>query len=229
MARLLLIDDDFHPTDRTPADTDVLSRIVDKFLMAGHTIGLVDISLFAKCRGKFGISIYNPDNVSNGRGEKHKFNNPSDDSSDDQYSRANMFYAVDAAFVYFERFVTEDDRWNEIDAIVMDINMPPGDLLPMKCREVFQQSNADSWKITYLKKKEVNQEYAGFWLTAYLGTLVKKYRISGNNPNALLPVLMLANNAPEDQTQGSFDGIRLKYACKNERGILRKLDELLNE
>jgi len=173
MPRLLLIDNDFDPKARTGAE-ETLRLFIEAFKSAGYEIGPSNFAGCTKCPdGDFGLSVYNPDRVPNDRDERYIFNYPSADQPDSE--QGNMFFAVDAAFDYFLKFVTEDSRWNEIDAVVIDIMMPAGTLLPAKYR-----------------RNRVNESNAGEYLKRYLKELVAEYRIP-QNPDVILPVLVLTN------------------------------------
>jgi len=170
MPRLLFIDDDFNPTVRSGAE-GTLRGFINDFKSAGYDIGPSDFAGFTNCPDKtLGISVCNPllKNTSH-------FIPPSlnQRSSKD----GSMFFAVDAAFKYFEEFVKDDNRWNEIDAVIIDIMMPPGTLLSAKYR-----------------RSRVDENNAGVYLKRYLKELVAEYRIP-QNPDIVLPVMVLTNKS----------------------------------
>ena len=178
MPRLLFIDDDFDPEVQTGAE-EQLRLFIDAFKSAGYKIGPSDFAGCTKCPdGDFGLSVYNPDQVPNDRDESYIFNYPSADQAVSE--QGSMFFAVDAAFEYFQDFVLDDDRWSEIDAVVIDIMMPAGTLLPTKYR-----------------RNRVDESNAGAYLKRYLKELVEEHRIP-QNPDVILPVMVLTNKQLTD-------------------------------
>ena len=178
MPRILFIDDDFNPSVNTGA-RDTLCSFIEKFKSEGYEIGPSNFAGCTRCPdGDFGISVYNPDLAPNDNGESEIFNYPNKDQAISEHG--SMFFAVDAAYDYFFEFVTEDARWNEIDAIVIDIMMPPGTLLPKKYR-----------------RNRVDGNNAGAYLKRYLKELVAEYRIP-QNPDTILPVMVLTNKQLTD-------------------------------
>lgn len=173
MARILFIDDDFNPRVNTGA-RETLCTFIEKFKSAGYEIGPSNFGDYTKCPdGDFGISVYNPNLAQNDYGEWVIFNYPNVNQNTCEHG--SMFFAVDAAYVFFREFVLDNDRWNEIDAIVIDIMMPPGTLLPAKYR-----------------RNRVDESNAGDYLKRYLKELVAEYRIP-LNPDVILPVMVLTN------------------------------------
>ena len=94
---------------------------------------------------------------------------------------------TDGAYRYFEKFTSNDEleqlesltQLDEIDAIIMDIHMDPGTLLPAKYR-----------------RSRIDEHKTGIWLTRFLGEQVAAY-----NPKVRLPVLMLTNMNRTDLNQ----------------------------
>lgn len=211
MERILFIDDLFNPDP--PKDIvnpdmkrEALKKIVQALLKKEYEIGLKYLPEFVKCQPKdCGISVYNTTRFSNGD-EIVTFDYPSDDLQR-EHSGTNMFFSTDGAYRYFKRFTSDDElerlealtRLGEIEAVIMDIHMPPGTCLPKE-----------------YKRARVDDKNAGFWLTHFLGK-----QVAAQNPNALMPVLMLTDFGPggilEDQTN-----IKYMTVSKN-----RSLDGLL--
>lgn len=157
-----------------------LCQFLEAFKEAGYAIGPSNFADCTKCpNGDFGISVYNPNKIPNDHGEKNIFNYPDRDQA--VCDHGSMFFAVDAAFDYFYKFVTESSRWDEVDAVVIDIMMPPGTRLPG----------------TY-KNSNVNGDNAGVYLKKYLSELVTKFRIP-QNPGVILPVMVLTNRLADDR------------------------------
>ena len=196
--RLLIIDDDFHPDppDGQTGAEQQLRCFIDEFKSSGYKIGPSDFSGFTPLPdAQAGVSVCNPllnnkfpfiyPNKNQCRcihpypGERQCQCSYPDTEQCSRYG--SMFFTADAAFRYFKEFVTQPARWDEIAAVVIDIMMPPGDLLPAK-REY---------------RRKVNETNAGDYLKEYLKELVATYRIP-QNPNTILPVMVLTNKRLTD-------------------------------
>ena len=177
MPRVLFIDDDFSP--KVSSGTEDLARLVGELESAGYRIGPSEFDGCMQCPAppgnakpvvKDGMSVYNAAKNINGR---KLFKSLSDSPATSDYG--SMFFKVDAAFAYFEKFVTEEDRWSEIDVIIIDIMMPPGANLHKKYRH---------------EKTDIKNDNAGIYLMRHLCELVED-QIFNRNPGTILPVMLL--------------------------------------
>jgi len=221
--RLLFIDDDFEPTVRSGAEK-TLKKVIDTLTEGKFNIGPSDFAGYTRCPDKmkdkglwdFGLSVCTPL-------QNSPFDYPVDKKSGSDLGSSefgSMFFAADAACAYFREFVLNKERWEEIDAVIIDIMMSEGTFLPGK-----------------YKNETVNDDNAGDYLRKYLGELVSEYRIPQND-NTVLPVMVLTNKQLKisnglihEPKQESKDrllvwGMEKEYATKNIKSFIDRINWL---
>jgi len=215
--RLLFIDDDFNPTIRTGAEVILRDIIDDELKPEGYDIGPSNFAGYTRCPDgtknpdcwDFGLSVRT-------HLQNRPFYYPVDMQSDNKLG--SMFFAADAACAYFQEFVLNQNRWEEIVAVIVDIMMAPGTFLP-----------------AHYKDKIVNYDNAGDYLRMYIGELVAKFRIP-QNPDTVLPVMVLTNKKLKKTNglihkphQGGTNrllvwGMEKEYATDHPKSLVERLN-----